>query len=262
VKDTTINSLVYHKMKKKIYSYQKFPSWEQGTCPSVWYETGVNNFYLRQDTVQKKVWSIAPNFSQEGLLYDFSKDNIGDTVKFVVGMNTYSLLVSSKDSLLLGDGKYHRRYYYGMSNGYAIEGVGYDRNLLMWGDQYGNVGGYGTYMTCMGRIVNQTYSVQNVWDGMYGNGSCSYQVLGENKTIDLQLNFSIYPNPASDFIFINVPDFELIHSQISVLNSLGEEVLTVENSNDVNVSDLDNGIYLMLLRTRSGSINKRFVISR
>lgn len=54
---------------------------------------------------------------------------------------------------------------------------------------------------------------------------------------------TIYPNPASDFIYIDNPI--LFTSRISLLNSLGQECTVIKSKNSIQVSHLARGLYLL-----------------
>ena len=67
--------------------------------------------------------------------------------------------------------------------------------------------------------------------------------------------FNIYPNPVSDYI--KIADNYLV-CKITIKNNLGQEVGS-ENTNEINVSNLEPGIYSIEVITRNGVINKSFL---
>ena len=68
---------------------------------------------------------------------------------------------------------------------------------------------------------------------------------GENK---LEKSFSIYPNPASDKIFIKNGNHSLQVANAQILNSVGRTVKTITNLNrPVSVSDLPSGLYVVVV---------------
>ena len=76
---------------------------------------------------------------------------------------------------------------------------------------------------------------------------CTTLVPVEDNPDRLELQVSIYPNPASDFITIEIPT----QSQISILNLNGQEVLeqtTTEPRTVVDISTLPNGLYFVRVR--------------
>ena len=59
---------------------------------------------------------------------------------------------------------------------------------------------------------------------------------------------TVYPNPASDIVRINGTKATQIH----VFNSAGQLMKAVPNSNEVNISDLNRGIYFISIVTEEG----------
>jgi hypothetical protein len=73
---------------------------------------------------------------------------------------------------------------------------------------------------------------------------------------------AVYPNPAAEFINVNA---ENIISSVNVFDIVGKSVLSINESNrkilQVNVSDLNKGIYLMNIEDVNGnSVNKKFTV--
>ncbi|HPD34356.1 MAG TPA: T9SS type A sorting domain-containing protein, partial [Candidatus Kapabacteria bacterium] len=69
---------------------------------------------------------------------------------------------------------------------------------------------------------------------------------------NIKSDFTIYPNPASDYITINLNDFNLINDpQIQIFDILGNEFKCplIHNSNylKIDISNLSAGIYIIKL---------------
>ena len=91
----------------------------------------------------------------------------------------------------------------------------------------------------------------------------------ENITKQLQPNFSIYPNPATDQLFIKFLEKENSNLKFKIYNSLGqlERQFTVNPSInevvDLTVNDLKEGIYFISYQNKEGrSVTKRFIIQK
>jgi len=73
-------------------------------------------------------------------------------------------------------------------------------------------------------------------------------------------SISIYPNPATDFLFIK--NYELVR-QWDIINISGVVLLTsiVNNGNQeaINIEELDAGVYIIRMHTNGGIINRRFI---
>ena len=61
-------------------------------------------------------------------------------------------------------------------------------------------------------------------------------------------NFSLWPNPASQTVYIDCIE----PAEVQVYNALGQLVKTVQNANEINVSDLMEGIYLLRITVADG----------
>ncbi len=86
--------------------------------------------------------------------------------------------------------------------------------------------------------------------------------VGLNETTPAQSELIVYPNPASNFISMhyNTPE----NSLIRVTSLLGETVLEKEYKSSVNdyldVRSLENGTYLMTVKTSSGQKTKKLIV--
>ncbi len=72
-------------------------------------------------------------------------------------------------------------------------------------------------------------------------------------------DFEIYPNPATDKIFLKMTETNFI---IKVFDSTGREKLTLVNDNVINTNLWEKGIYLLIFNSLSGTSSKKVVISK
>ncbi|UOX32887.1 choice-of-anchor J domain-containing protein [Flavobacterium sediminilitoris] len=73
-------------------------------------------------------------------------------------------------------------------------------------------------------------------------------------------NISIYPNPVNDVVNISSPDFEIQTISITDINGRVVKNIKVNNTTtNINVSDLNSGVYFMSVNTLDGNIIKKFV---
>ncbi|NND32943.1 MAG: family 16 glycosylhydrolase [Saprospiraceae bacterium] len=89
------------------------------------------------------------------------------------------------------------------------------------------------------------------------------ETVGSRSPINKPLH--IYPNPTSDFIFLDGDLLPSIQS-LSLINTNGQEVYSLKNRNvkkaisRLELAHLDQGLYLIIVRHRNGSIStSRFV---
>lgn len=70
--------------------------------------------------------------------------------------------------------------------------------------------------------------------------------------------FSVYPNPATDILYINVP----VENTVALLNLQGQVLMTERNTNTINVASLPAGIYLLRVTSESGVMVERVMVER
>ncbi len=82
-------------------------------------------------------------------------------------------------------------------------------------------------------------------------------MLSINNHILTQLKLT--PNPADDFVSLSIPPQVKIEG-VEIYNMLGAEIETRVINNQIDVSTLQSGVYIMLIETSAGSISKKLVI--
>jgi hypothetical protein len=99
-------------------------------------------------------------------------------------------------------------------------------------------------------LSNYDYKVQG--DTIYVNESSSPTLIGENEELK---NLMVYPNPASDYIYISTDDAAI--SRITLFDMTGKVVNTVRGNNSgssrLHVSQYEGGMYLLKVETRKGT---------
>jgi len=220
-KDTIING--------KTYSYIK--NITNGCNPN----TGGSSGLLRQDTLLKRVIILQGN--QENILYNFNK-NVGDTA--LLSGTIYTL--QSKDSILINDSLYHKRFQFQTNGLWAvtvIEGVGSTAGLLTPIP----LSEIGYLLECFVRIHPSSKTIYSIGG------------LGTNCPIDLSIplnienkkKLSIFPNPSADIININTLD--IIPQSIEIKNTIGQTILFLNNIDKeiskINISDFTGGVYFI-----------------
>ena len=70
------------------------------------------------------------------------------------------------------------------------------------------------------------------------------------------INVSIYPNPVENSLLISGNDTPI---SVSIYNVLGKEVLSVKNTNNINVQALPSGVYVIKITDGTHQMNRRFI---
>ena len=81
--------------------------------------------------------------------------------------------------------------------------------------------------------------------------------LGVNEE-QFKIPFKLYPNPVKDVLHI---DSEEDVKKIKIYNAIGREVVIIKSFEEdtINVADLSQGIYFMIIETESGKGVRRFI---
>ncbi len=82
--------------------------------------------------------------------------------------------------------------------------------------------------------------------------------IGINELQSKNSSLTIYPNPVSNTLYISSEQNEFKNSEIEITNTLGQTVLKIEFKNEVDVSKLIKGIYILKI----SEPNKQFYYSK
>jgi len=92
------------------------------------------------------------------------------------------------------------------------------------------------------------------------NGTTWYsKTISLNSNSKHEIDFLIYPNPATDYISISYPNSNA-KDEIKIINKLGETVFKTNNKHEIDVSGLQNGIYFIQLTTDKNISTKKMVV--
>ena len=112
-----------------------------------------------------------------------------------------------------------------------------------------------TKITGTGSNANVANTAHQVWPVYFANGVRSLTI-ATNESLGSTENLSVFPNPASDQVFVQFSSKTTENGQLEVLNSLGQAVSTStislnsgENQLPVSVSSLPTGNYFVRLST-------------
>ena len=93
---------------------------------------------------------------------------------------------------------------------------------------------------CNGADARQRLIDTNGWIIIDAGLNCSTAGVDDQN----QLDISIYPNPTSDMVYIEGNYTQL---KVVIYNVLGKEILNEPITNSINISHLDNGVYILQL---------------
>lgn len=105
--------------------------------------------------------------------------------------------------------------------------------------------------------INGTYT-QDYFSGIAsGMGSYDFATLGVQEPQLSNVQFSIYPNPASNVINIKT---DLEFTKVELYDILGKRVLETGATNQLNISSFKSGVYFVKLHSTKGTLTKKVVI--
>jgi hypothetical protein len=254
--DTTLDNVVYkqlHWLNHNGNTMQKYFYREDNRRVYLRYEQqypgGDNYDYL----------SFQSN--QEYLIYDYSL-SIGDTVPSTYLTDNYLnhnvyYTIFSIDSLFIG-GQYHKRFHINDSDGCdresIIEGIGSTRGFIYPTNIYCPVYEFELLCYDLDTLHYTTeYSIQHF------NSACDVSVGVEENAIN---NISTYPNPAQDFVSIEIPKNPNL-AQLSIYNLTGQLISKKQISQpnqQISITELENGMYIFVIHNEDKVIGRQRVV--
>jgi hypothetical protein len=115
----------------------------------------------------------------------------------------------------------------------------------------------------LGVFDTLTFRLESSDVGQFGMNTPAFFCI-DNFEYDYKLNVNeigknnavkIYPNPSSENIYVN---YEGDFNSINIINLQGKNVLQ-SNTKNINISGLENGIYIAQIMTENGVLNTKFV---
>ncbi len=87
-----------------------------------------------------------------------------------------------------------------------------------------------------------------------------YDALAVNETIKNKLQVSVYPNPATENLFVEL-DSKTKAAQITISDLSGKSIINTKlsNQNNIDISGLQLGMYMLTVYTENGSETVKFI---
>jgi surface protein len=222
--------------------YGAMPDWDVSNV------TNMRDAFAAESTFNSDIssWDVSNVYTMQGMFYDafnFNQNISGWNVSNVTNMNGMFLIIPSSSS----SSEFNQDISsWDVSNvtdmGIMFSGANsFNQNLSSW---------------CVTNITsepsnfsaNSALSENNkpVW------GTCPTASVDDQNELDI----SIYPNPTNDKLFIQgLSDA----TEVSIYNVLGKEVLSIKNTNNINVQALPSGVYVIRISDGVGQTNRKFI---
>ena len=252
--DTLIGGITYSKLNKSVnYTVNEYYSgvhFYSSTYEGISYAG-----CFRNDSINQRVYYMPVDSSNEKLLYDFSLqvgDTVGDWWNSDYNPLMYTIIVESEDSILV-NGTYRRRLKLtetANDPGYLIEGIGSTFGLLNPLAYFENIGS----LDCFS-VNGQT---------LFPDGSSPCMLVDQINDLTPSSTFSIHPNPAKEFIYLNVPvkttpsSYEITDCTGKIIQT-GRVLIQSENEQSINISNLPAGFYFLSVINDTETQASRFM---
>ena len=219
------------------------------------------NYYIRQDTFQRKIYLYDSSAHKDLVLYDF-KLMAGDTLNRIVvnnGIYNASFVISSVDSILLR-GVYRRIYYYpicaGSDSSAIIEGVGDICGL------FAPPSNCFEYFSSLNDFIQDFH----VYIGDLSHLQCTNFSLGIAKIA--KHNAYLSPNPFHTSSTLSISDSRFKNGDLKIYDVMGrivqQQIINPENSGStiINRDGLGDGLYFYRLTNSEGlMLTGKFVVN-
>ena len=199
-------------------------------------------FYTLLREEDGKVWKRYSIAHPETLLYDFTA-SVGDTLCF--GDFGACFVLDSISTEQIG-GVDRRKFWFGLE----YDNLGRPRTQETWVEGIGS--DYGLLWSGYWRIPDGWHCLlcfhqygELVWENPE-YGTCTYDGVEETK----ESGISIYPNPTKDRVIVE----GIEAAEVEVYNALGQLVKTVRRTNEIDVADLVEGVYLVRIMDAEGKV--------
>jgi hypothetical protein len=229
---------VYKRGKKSLAGYPYFESFDVHA-----------NIFIRQSG--KALFYYDQNDNIDSLYIDYNAQ-IGDTLQGELGITFLNDSIQKIDSIII-NGTYRHVFYMDTILGpVIIEGIGHQSEI----DQ-----SIGEFLLPVGPGIGFGYSIycygQNdvpLWDSGGNGGNCNLDVGIDEENIS---SIKIYPNPASNFIHIELENTNT--ALVSIFDTRGKQVLST-SKNKMDVSQLNPGLYIVEVYQDNNSFQSKLII--
>jgi hypothetical protein len=231
--DTVINNTNY----SKIVGFEHFSMLHPSPpkCDPFYVDTNsiyIPRFFIREDTINRKVYRYDSYLEVEHLWYDFNAEQ-GDTIIYP---NYGPFIVDTVFNIITNDGVTRKYYeYFDELGGYYIEGLG-------------GVGGFynepfyyfeaGPWLMCIKDNQNQI-----LWGIDCYDFTTSISSPGSSNFL-----FELYPNPSNSTITIELPTQPSKNISLTISNTNGQQLITqpiAEPQTEIDISNFPVGIYII-----------------
>jgi hypothetical protein len=244
---------------------------------------GPANFYIENDSLKTSKAFDADKYATEPLIIEvtdtlgnfFRKEFTIDIEKYYFGPTALSLSDNSVEEgkgpgyfvgvIEVEDDISPNQYNYSCMGGYNQDALTDDECFFVRNDSLFTAR---TFYQSEGQVYYVEITVNDAHNNQLKELveiSITENISGGTSTADISMaDFSIYPNPAGSFVTFEFAESENSSANIDIYNMSGQRLLqfNVEAGASVDVSTLQEGVYLAVIRTGKKSAYRKMVISK
>ena len=148
---------------------------------------------------------------------------------------------------------------------YTCTLIGFVQSIKRYGTPRNITLGAAGIQHCSTIYYNSLINIFNwtINDDGYLDGGCSYNLNNcFSRTLSVKidkikdLSFFTYPNPVNDKLFISGNKTPIT---VAIYNVLGNEVLSLKNTKNINVQELPSGVYVIRISDSVRQTNRKFI---
>ncbi|MDN3693292.1 M28 family peptidase [Chryseobacterium tructae] len=108
------------------------------------------------------------------------------------------------------------------------------------------------------------YNIGKATLGALQHFAVASETLGTHETLPKNTleSIKIYPNPAKNLINIDFPDAKVKNFSFEITDFQGRSLLKVANEKKVNISELENGAYIGILKTGDQTVARKVIVAK
>jgi surface protein len=193
-----------------------------------------------------RMFTAADSFNQDISAWNVSK--VTDMSVMFTGADSFNQDISAWNVSKVTDMSV-------MFNASGISTDNYDNILIGWSQQalQSDVQfGAGDINFCNGAAARQSILDTYGWTITDGGLDCATAGIKDEHLFAI----AIYPNPTDNTLFITGNETPIA---VAIYNVLGKEVLSVKNTNNINVEALPSGVYVIRISDGVGQTNRKFI---
>ncbi len=112
-------------------------------------------------------------------------------------------------------------------------------------------------------ILNNTYLLFTATSPNEGKELWAFNMAGianQVEPVSETLNLNVFPNPAKDILTISASESNLTIQLFDLNGKLAKEIVSEENTTQINVSDFPAGLYFLRCRNKTKVINRKLIV--